>query len=160
MVITPETPVVLAGFGDRHQPATEVHDDLEVRTLYLAAPDGGAAVCLVVCDLLGMSASFAVPIRRSVAADLGLPMSAVLTASTHTHSGPSCIAGSEAVGWPPPPGYAEVLVAGCRAAASEARRAAVPASLAYRRARLPDGRREGIGELRGVELHRARDRCG
>ena len=104
-VITPETPVMLAGFGGRNDPATEVHDDLEVRALYLAnppAPDEAdtGAVCLVVCDLLGMSPSFANPVRRAVAADLGLPISAVLSACTHTHSGPSCIAGSEAVGWP------------------------------------------------------------
>jgi hypothetical protein len=138
-VITPELPVMLAGFGDRHEPATEVHDDLEVRALYLADGDGAGGVCLVVCDLLGMSPSFATPIRQAVALDLGLPVSAVLTASTHTHSGPSCIAGSEAVGWPTPAGYAEVLVAGCRDAASRARAAAEPASLAYRRASLPDG---------------------
>jgi hypothetical protein len=138
-VITPETPVALAGFGDRHEPATEVHDDLEVRVLHLVDRDGGTAVCLVVCDLLGLSPSFAEPIRQAVAEDLGLPVSAVLCASTHTHSGPSCITGSEAVGWPVPRGYREVLVAGCRMAASQARRAAEPASLGYRRAPLPDG---------------------
>jgi hypothetical protein len=108
-LITPDTPVMLAGFGDRHEPATEVHDELEVRALYLADSNGAAAVCLVVCDLIGMSPSFALPVRQSVGLDLGLPLSAVLTASTHTHSGPSCIAGSEAVGWPTPPGYADVL---------------------------------------------------
>jgi len=130
---------MLAGFGDRLEPATEVHDDLEVRAVYLAGGGEGPAVCLVVCDLLGMSSSFASPIRQSVAAELGLPESAVLTASTHTHSGPSCIAGSEAVGWPTPPGYLSVLVAACTAAASQARHAAAPASLAYRHARLPGG---------------------
>jgi hypothetical protein len=137
-LITPETPVMLAGFGDRHQPATSVHDDLEVRTLYLA-DDNGVGVCLVVCDLLGMSASFAVPIRQSVARELGVPLSAVLSASTHTHSGPSCIAGSEVLGWPTPPGYLELLVTACTAAASQARRQAAPANAAYRRAPLPDG---------------------
>ncbi|MGO9196550.1 MAG: hypothetical protein ACLQK4_05420 [Acidimicrobiales bacterium] len=138
-IITPETPVMLAGFGDRREPTTEVHDELEVRTLYLADSSGRAAVCLVVCDLLGMSPSFALPVRSSVALDLGIPLAAVLTASTHTHSGPSCIAGSEAVGWPTPHGYGDVLVAGCRAAALQARQAAAPASLSYRRAPLPDG---------------------
>jgi hypothetical protein len=138
-VITPETPVMLAGFGDRHEPATEVHDDLEARALYLADDNGAAGVCLVVCDLLGMSPSFAMPIRQAVALQLGLPLSAVLTASTHTHSGPSCIAGSDVIGWPTPPGYAEVLVAGCTTAAAAARQAAEPAWLAYTRSRLPDG---------------------
>ncbi|HEY1830257.1 MAG TPA: hypothetical protein VGG38_08440 [Acidimicrobiales bacterium] len=141
-VITPATPVMLAGFGDRVELATEVHDDLEVRALYLAGGGGdatGGAVCLIVCDLLGMSTSFADPIRRAVAGDLGLDPSHVLTACTHTHSGPSCIAGSEAIGWPTPTGYAEQLLAGCRTAAAEARHAATPATLAYRRAPLPEG---------------------
>lgn len=135
-VITPELPVMLAGFDDRLEPATLVHDDLEVRTLYLAG-SGGSAVCLVICDLLGMSPSFASPIRHSVAAQLGLPASAVLTAATHTHSGPSCIAGSEAIGWPTPLGYLDVLVQACTGASAEARRMAEPASIAYRRAPLP-----------------------
>jgi hypothetical protein len=147
-IITPELPVMLAGFGDRQVAATEVHDPLEVRALYLDNGDHAAGtavdapstgVCLLVCDLIGMSTSFADPIRMAVAQDLGVPKSAVLTASTHTHSGPSCIAGSEAIGWPTPPGYTEILLAGCRAAARHARTSAVPATLAYRRAPLPDG---------------------
>lgn len=138
-VITPELPVMLAGFGDRAAPATEVHDDLEVRALYLSGKAPSAGVCLVVCDLLGMSASFSLAVRRAVGEELGLGLDSVLTAATHTHSGPSCIAGSEAVGWPTPEGYAEVLVAGARAAAAEARRTAAPVSCSYRRASLPGG---------------------
>jgi hypothetical protein len=138
-VITPELPVMLAGFGDRTEPAQEVHDDLEVRVLYLGDEDGTPRLCLLVCDLLGLSPAYANPARQAVAGDLGLPRPAVLSASTHTHSGPSCIAGSEAVGWPIPPGYRDVLVAGCRAAAAQAHLRAEPAALAFRRADLPDG---------------------
>ena len=138
-VITPELPVMLAGFGDRHEPASMVHDDLEVRTLWLAEGVDGPGLCLVVCDLLGMSPSFAGPLRERVADDLGVPLAAVLTASTHTHSGPSCIAGSDAIGWPTPPGYRELLIEACRDAATQARLAARPATLAYRRAPLPAG---------------------
>ena len=68
-VITPPTPVQLAGFIE-DQPATEVHDDLEVRAMFVRGELG--AVCLLVCDLLGMSPSFARPVRESVAAALGL----------------------------------------------------------------------------------------
>jgi len=136
-VITPEPPVMLAGFGGRTAPATEVHDDLEVRVLYLRAEH--SAVALVVCDLLGMSPSFALPVRRAVADELGLPVAAVLTAATHTHSGPSCIAGSEAIGWPTPPGYADLLVGGARAAAAAGLAGASPARLSWAQARLPPG---------------------
>ncbi|HEY1826858.1 MAG TPA: hypothetical protein VGF87_02500 [Acidimicrobiales bacterium] len=145
--ITPELPVMLAGFGDRHVATTEVHDPLEVRALYFDNQDHGvpvpgaspSGVCLLVCDLIGMSTSFSDPIRTAVAQDLGLPKAAVLTSSTHTHSGPSCIAGSEAIGWPTPPGYREILEEGCRTAARLAHASAVPATLSYRRAPLPDG---------------------
>jgi hypothetical protein len=136
-VITPPVPVQLAGFGDRHAPATSVHDELEARAVYLG--DGDTAVCLVVCDLLGMTAEFADPIRDSVGTALGLPRAAVLTACTHTHAGPSAIAGAERLGWPTPDGYLETLVEGCTAAATMARAAAEPAELHFVRAPLPDG---------------------
>jgi len=136
-VITPPVPVKLAGFGDRTEPATSIHDDLEARAVYLAGD--GAALCLVVCDLLGMSAEFADPIRASVGAALGLPVEAVLTASTHTHAGPSAIAGTDTLGWPTPDGYGELLVARGTAAAVAARDAAEPAELHYVRAPLPGG---------------------
>lgn len=137
-VITPPTPVQLAGFSDRHEPATRVHDDLEARAVYLAGDDD-TAVCLVVCDLLGMSAEFADPVRDAVGAALGLGRDAVLTASTHTHAGPSAIAGTEVLGWPTPDGYAQILVDGCHAAAVAARKGAEPVELRYARAPLPDG---------------------
>ena len=134
-VITPPTPVQLAGFAE-DQPATEVHDDLEVRAMYLRGQLG--AVCLVVCDLLGMSRSFARPVRESVAAALGLDLGAVLTSCVHTHAGPSTIAGSEALGWVTPEGYRELLVEQCTAAARAAAAAAVPASLRAGRFPLPE----------------------
>jgi hypothetical protein len=136
-VITPEPPVMLAGFGKRAEPATEVHDDLEVRVLYLRAER--SAVALVVCDLLGMSSTFALAVRHAVAEELGLPIAAVLTASTHTHSGPSCIARSEVIGWPTPPDYADRLVAGARAAAAAGLASASTARLSWARAPLPPG---------------------
>ena len=113
-IITPPTPVQLAGFIE-DQPATEVHDDLEVRALFLRGEHG--AVCLLVCDLLGMSRGFAKPVRDAVAAALGLDRGAVLTSCIHTHAGPSTIAGSDLLGWVTPDGYREMLVERCVAAA-------------------------------------------
>lgn len=82
-VITPALPVALAGFGGRPGPAAEVHSDLEVRALLLSS--GEVTCCLLVCDLLGMSAEFADPVRAGVADLLGIP-------------------GAEALGWPTPDG--------------------------------------------------------
>lgn len=131
--ITPATPVALAGFSGRAGPATEVHDDLQVRAVWL---DG---LCLVVCDLLGMSKEFSGPVRDAVAARLGIGRAAVLTSCIHTHAGPSCIAGAEQLGWPTPDGYLDTLVAACVAAAVQARGSASECELRHVRATLPDG---------------------
>lgn len=136
-VVTPPVPVYLAGFGARTEPAREVHDDLEARALYLESD--GAALCLVVCDLLGMSSEFSDPVRGAISSELHIPREAVLTACTHTHSGPSTIAGSGRLGWVIPDGYQEILVSGCLNAASGAKDAAEDAALAFGRFPLPEG---------------------
>lgn len=135
--ITPTPPVYLAGFGTRTDPATDVLDDLEARALYLE--DADTPLVLVVCDLLGMSAGFSLPVRHAIADRLGVELANVLLSCTHTHQGPSTIAGSEAIGWPTPDGYVDVLRDGCVAAAAAARDSAAPATLRYARAPLPDG---------------------
>src|SRR5439155_19090769 len=108
-----------------------------VGALFLRGEHG--AVCLVVCDLLGMSASYANPVRDAVGAALGLARGAVLTSCIHTHAGPNTIAGGHLLGWITPPGYREILVGGCVAAARKAVAAAAPATLRAGRAPLPPG---------------------
>ena len=135
-VITPPTPVQLAGFIE-DQPATEVHDDLEVRAMFVRGTPG--SVCLLVCDLLGMSRGFATPVRAAVAEALGLQIGAVLTSCIHTHAGPSTIEGSDPLGWITPEGYRELLIERCLSAARAAAAAATPASLRAGRWPLPDG---------------------
>ena len=135
-VITPPLPVQLAGFIE-DQPATEVHDDLEVRVLFVRGDLG--SVALVVCDLIGMSRGFALPIRQAVAGALGLELGAVLTSCVHTHAGPSTIAGSESLGWVTPEGYRELLVDRSVAAAVAAEASARPGGLRAGRWPLPDG---------------------
>jgi len=135
--ITPSVPVMLAGFGDRTTAAQEVHDDLEARALYLE--QGNVRLCLVVCDLLGMSEEFSDPVRAEIARALGIDVEAVLTAATHTHSGPNTMKGGESLGWATPDGYEKVLVDGCRNASIEARDNAEAAGVFFGRASLSDG---------------------
>ncbi|MGH2812442.1 MAG: neutral/alkaline non-lysosomal ceramidase N-terminal domain-containing protein, partial [Actinomycetota bacterium] len=135
--ITPSVPVMLAGFGDRTTAAEEVHDDLEARALYLE--EGDVRLCLVVCDLLGMSVEFSGPVRCEVAGAIGADLDAVLTASTHTHSGPNVMKSGESLGWATPEGYEKVLVDGCRTAALAARDTAEAANLFFGRASLSEG---------------------
>jgi neutral ceramidase len=135
--VTPDVPVALAGFGARTEPAHSVHDELEVRAVVF--DDGKERLCLLVYDLLGMSRDASSAIRDAVAADLGVDLAQVLPACIHTHSGPSAITGSEALGWVIPPDYTDALVSAGREAARGAAAAAEPASLHFARAPLPEG---------------------
>lgn len=135
-VINPVTPCRLAGF-EEVQDATDVHDDLTARALFLSSALG--SVCLVVCDLMGMSPEFANPPRAAVAEALGLDPAAVLLSSTHTHSAPSAMTGTDRQGWPVPEGFGATITAGCVAAAEQARAGAVDAELKFGRWSLPGG---------------------
>jgi hypothetical protein len=134
-VITPALPVQLAGFSARTDAATSVADDLEVRAVVVR--DARTLLCLVVCDLLGMSPDVAAAVRGAVARRLGVPTAHVLTSCTHTHSGPSVITGADALGWPTPPGYVDTLVTQCVVAADRAQRATEPVTLHHAQAPLP-----------------------
>lgn len=136
-VITPSTPVVLAGFGARKGEVDEVHDDLEAHAVVVRT--GTTTLCLLVLDLLLLGADFATPVRESVARALGSAPEDVLTSCTHTHAGPAATASLKRIGWPAPAGYLDQVVEGATKAAAAALAACEPATFAYARAPLPTG---------------------
>jgi hypothetical protein len=135
--ITPNLPVMLAGYGARREPANSVHEDLTARVLVL--DENGTRLCLVVCDLLLMTPEFSVPIRRSIADALGVSIGAVVTACNHIHAGPSASPGSNAIGWTVPAGYDDLLMTRCTAAARRALDTALPARVSFARGAMPPG---------------------
>ncbi len=87
-IITPPLGTDLTGFGFYLDRRTDsILDDLKARALFLK--DGGRSQLLVVCDLLGLTVSFADKVRARLAGELGLPREHILLACTHTHSGPA-----------------------------------------------------------------------
>jgi hypothetical protein len=56
-----------------------------------------------------MARSVSAPIRAAVASHLDCDEAAVITSCIHTHAGPSALPGTEALGWPVPDGFAELL---------------------------------------------------
>ena len=136
-VITPELPVVLAGFGARKGPATGIHDDLTAQAVVIRTSAGTA--CLLVLDLLLLGADVAGPLRAAVARELGTTTDRVMTSCTHTHAGPAATDTVRRIGWPMPTGYQDLLIDGCLTAVRTARDACRPATLSYARAALPTG---------------------
>ena len=83
-VITPPLGRRLAGYPQRQNVSTHVHDELFVRAVVLAQ-DGDRHV-VVSADVMAVESSWVDRVRGSVEASLGIPADNVLVATTHTHS--------------------------------------------------------------------------
>src|SRR5262245_33591773 len=88
MKITPEQPLVMSGYGGRSKPFAKVEADLYVKAMVLEDAAGQRGV-IVTSDLLGFTAAVAEPICARLEKSLGLPRSAILLNSSHTHAGPA-----------------------------------------------------------------------
>jgi neutral ceramidase len=87
VVITPEQPIWMAGYGARDRPAEGTLHDLWAKALALEDADGNQAV-LVTTDLLGFPEEMSGHIRDQVQERYGLSRSQIILNSSHTHAGP------------------------------------------------------------------------
>jgi len=87
--ITPQPGIELSGFAVRPQPSTRILDTLWARVLQLE--DGPERLLWLHLDLLALDQGWADRLRDWIAVELGLPLSRVLVATTHTHSAPAAI---------------------------------------------------------------------
>ncbi|MFN5800060.1 MAG: neutral/alkaline non-lysosomal ceramidase N-terminal domain-containing protein [Planctomyces sp.] len=85
-IITPETPVWLAGYGSRRAPEGKLHD-LWMKALALESPDGAKAV-LITSDFQGVPASMSDRVFALLAEHHGLQRDQVLFTFSHNHCGP------------------------------------------------------------------------
>lgn len=85
--ITPEQPVLMAGYANRTKPFEKVAADLYVKALVLE-DQGGRRAALVTSDLIGFPASVADGICARISAKTGLKRSDILLTSSHNHAGP------------------------------------------------------------------------
>jgi hypothetical protein len=99
--ITPERPVMLAGYAARNKPFEKVEADLYAKALALE-DDQGQRVVLVTTDLLGLPAAIAEPICDRLREKPGLRREQILLNSSHTHTGPVLgLDGADSEGLPP-----------------------------------------------------------
>lgn len=85
-VITPETPVWLAGYGSRRPPDGKIHE-LWMKALTLEAPSGHRAV-LITSDFQGVPRSMSDPVFQQLEAQYGLKRDQVMFTFSHNHCGP------------------------------------------------------------------------
>jgi len=85
-VITPHTPVWLAGYGSKRVPDGKLHD-LWMKALSLESPDG-TRVVLVTSDFQGVPASMSDRVFAAVESRHGLGRDALMITFSHNHCGP------------------------------------------------------------------------
>ena len=86
-VITPRTPMWMAGYASRNHPAVATSTDLYCKTLFLKDPAGHAGL-VITLDLVGISRSLADDWCRWIGKRFGLDRSQIVINVSHTHSGP------------------------------------------------------------------------
>jgi hypothetical protein len=87
LAITPERPVLMAGYANRTKPFEKVATELYVKALVLEDREGHRAA-LVTSDLIGFPAAVAEGICERISAKTGLQRAEILLSSSHNHAGP------------------------------------------------------------------------
>lgn len=85
--ITPERPMLMAGYAARTKPFEKVASDLFAKALVLEDAKGNRAA-IVTSDLIGFPANVAEPICERLRQSTGLAREQILINSSHTHTGP------------------------------------------------------------------------
>jgi len=87
VVITPDEPIWMAGYGSREHPSEGTLHDLWAKALVMQDAEG-MKVLLITTDLLGFPSKMSERIRNQIGAKYGLTRSQIILSSSHTHSGP------------------------------------------------------------------------
>jgi neutral ceramidase len=85
--ITPEYPVLMAGYANRIRPFERVAQDIHAKALLLEDATGQRVV-LITTDLAGMARWFIEPLAKDIAEKTGLTREQLMFTWSHTHSGP------------------------------------------------------------------------
>ena len=86
-VITPDSPMWMAGYAARNRPAEGKMTDLWAKALALEDAKGKRCV-LVTLDLVGIERGLSGPLRDEIQKKYGLERSQIAINCSHTHSGP------------------------------------------------------------------------
>ena len=87
VIITPQKPIWMAGYGSREHPSEGVLCDLWAKALALEDSKGERTV-VITTDLLGIPQAMSEHIRTQMKEKFGLPKSKIILSSSHTHTGP------------------------------------------------------------------------
>ena len=87
VVITPDKPIWMAGYGNRDKPSEGKIHDIHVKALAVEDPNGNRAV-IVTADLISVMRDFSNRVAKTIEDRYGLPRENILFNTSHTHCGP------------------------------------------------------------------------
>ncbi|MEX2402896.1 MAG: neutral/alkaline non-lysosomal ceramidase N-terminal domain-containing protein [Balneolales bacterium] len=87
VVITPEQPMWMAGYGNRDHPSEGKLHDVRAKALAFEDAEGKQAV-MITSDLLGLPKAMSDRIRDQIETSHGLSRAQIILNSSHTHSAP------------------------------------------------------------------------
>lgn len=88
VVITPEEPMFLSGYGGRNKPAEGQAGELYARAVALQSPEGKRVV-MISTDLIGIPAKMAQIVCEAADKKHGLSRADIMLTCSHTHCGPA-----------------------------------------------------------------------
>ncbi len=86
VVITPQIPADLGGYGDRKGPGIGIHDDLHTKAWVFQS--GQETFAIAISDLIGFPRTHVEAAREKASALSGIPKDRIFVGVTHTHSAP------------------------------------------------------------------------
>jgi neutral ceramidase len=87
VLITPQTPIPMSGYGSREGPFKGVHDDIFARVVVVS--DGDAKAAIISVEVIGISNTFWEECTAHITKETGIPKEYILLSAVHTLSGPS-----------------------------------------------------------------------
>ena len=116
VLITPKTPIPMAGYSGRKGPFKGVHDDLYARVIVFS--DGVNKAATITNEIIGHSSALWDEITTRIEKETGIKKDYILLSAIHTHSGPAININSESA--PEVVTYVEELKAKLVSATKEA----------------------------------------
>lgn len=86
VLITPQTPIPMSGYGKRVIPFKGVHDDIYARVLVMS--DGTKEAVILSNEIIGISHSFWEECTASISKETGIPVEYIFLCAVHNHNGP------------------------------------------------------------------------
>jgi neutral ceramidase len=96
--ITPEQPLMLAGYAARNRPFDDVETDLWAKVMVVEDSTGNRGV-IITSDLIGITAEIAEPICARLREKAGLRREQIVLNASHTHTGPTLSVSEEPRGF-------------------------------------------------------------